>query len=318
MADPVTVAIPVRNGGSTLAATLAAVRAQRLDRPVELLVADSGSSDGSRELARRHGAELIDIPPGAFCHGRTRNILAERSQGSHIAFLTQDAVPASEQWLAHLLRGFEAGEDVGLVFGPYVARADSSLMVRRELDRWFSSLSTEPERGLSEPPDVRRSFFTDANGCVARNAWERVPFRFVQYAEDHMLARDMLAAGYAKVFCPEAAVIHSHDYRPVQQLQRSFDEWRGLREVGAIEAAPAIWPALLGVQRAARDDLAWASHEGYPLAKRLQLAFLSLRHHCLRAAGEALGARAGRLPPMIRRALSLENRAGFRIANPPR
>lgn len=133
-----------------------------------------------------------------------------------------------------------------------------------------------------------------------------------------MLARDMLAAGYAKVFCPEAAVIHSHDYRPVQQLQRSFDEWRGLREVGAIEAAPSIWPALLGVQRAARDDLAAARHEGYPFAKRLQFAVLSLRHHSLRAAGAALGARAGGLPPMISRAISLENRADFRYANRPR
>ena len=30
---------------------------------------------------------------------------------------------------------------------------------------------------------------------------------------------------------PDAAVVHSHDYAPVEQLRRSFDEWRGLREV---------------------------------------------------------------------------------------
>ena len=53
MAEPVTVAIPVRNGGALLGEVLGAVRAQQLDRPLELLVADSGSTDGSRELARR-------------------------------------------------------------------------------------------------------------------------------------------------------------------------------------------------------------------------------------------------------------------------
>jgi hypothetical protein len=48
----------------------------------------------------------------------------------------------------------------------------------------------------------------------------------------------MLSAGYAKVYRPEAAVIHSHDYPPIQSLRRSFDEWRGLREVHPA-AAPA-------------------------------------------------------------------------------
>ena len=49
----------------------------------------------------------------------------------------------------------------------------------------------------------------------------------------------MLAAGYAKVYRPDAAVIHSHDYSPLDQLRRSFDEWRGLREVQARSPAPA-------------------------------------------------------------------------------
>ena len=76
-------------------------------------------------------------------------------------------------------------------------------MVRRELEQWFVSLSDGAprlDRGLPNPRDpdlVRRVFFTDANGCIARAAWERVPFRDVGYAEDHVLARDMLAAGYA-------------------------------------------------------------------------------------------------------------------------
>jgi hypothetical protein len=41
----------------------------------------------------------------------------------------------------------------------------------------------------------------------------------------------MLSAGYAKVYRSEAAVIHSHDYPPIELLRRSSDEWRGLREV---------------------------------------------------------------------------------------
>ena len=192
-------------------------------------MADSGSTDGSREVALRHGAGLIDVPPGKFSHGATRNLLAERAGGAHVAFLTQDAVPADERWLARLLDGFEADDDVGLVFGPYRARPEASLMVRRELDQWFASLPTDPERG---PARTRTTL--DARSSRTRtaaspaSAWERVPFRAVSYAEDRLLARDMLAAGYAKVYRPDAAVIHSHHYRSLEQFRRSFDEWRGL------------------------------------------------------------------------------------------
>src|SRR4051794_25885978 len=105
-ADPVTVAIPVLNGGRILEETLAGVRSQELDRPLELLVADSGSTDGSREAAVRQGAELIDVPPGEFGHGRTRNLLMQRASGGHVAFLTQDATPAGRGWLKALLGAF--------------------------------------------------------------------------------------------------------------------------------------------------------------------------------------------------------------------
>ena len=77
----------------------------------------------------------------------------------------------------------------------------------------------------------RRGFFTDSNACVSREAWRRVPFREVSYAEDRVLAIDMLRAGYAKAYVPDAAVSHSHDYTTSQQLRRSFDEARALREV---------------------------------------------------------------------------------------
>jgi glycosyltransferase involved in cell wall biosynthesis len=313
--EAVTVAVPVQNGGPRLGEVLAAVGAQHLDRPLELLVADSGSTDGSRELAARHGAELIEIGPGEFSHGGTRNLLIERARGSYVAFLSQDAVPADESWLQHLLEGFDVARDVGLVFGPYRPRPDASLMVRRELNHWFASLPTDVERGVGDQPDVRRSFFTDANGCVARSAWERVPFRDVAYAEDQLLARDMLAAGYAKVYRPDAAVIHSHDYRLLEQLRRSFDEWRGLREVGAIAEAPPLGPALLAVQRAARDDVALARRECRSPASQMRAAALSLRHHTVRAAGAGLGARAGRLPVALRRRLSLEGRGDFRTVD---
>jgi len=330
----VTVAIPIRDGGPLLAGVLNALGRQSVEH--ELLVCDSGSRDGSAALARAHGARVLEIAPAQFSHGGTRNLLVRESLGEHVALLTQDAEPADEHWLERLLAGFELGGDVGIVYGPYRPRAGTSPAVRSELERWFDSLSSdegpkverlaEHERGLPVGQLIgRRGFFTDANACLARAAWEGVPFREVAYAEDRVLAIDMLRAGYAKAFVPGAVVLHSHEYTTLEQLRRCFDEWRGLREVyGWREpAAPAhVVRKLRGEIGAARRELATSpgSEDGDQMRVVEQhvgmarsgatLAALT-RHHVVRLVGALLGSRAGALPPWARRRLSLERRADF-------
>jgi GT2 family glycosyltransferase len=341
----VTVAIPVRDGGALLQRTLRALCAQTVAH--ELLVCDSGSSDGSPELAREHGARVLQIAPERFSHGGTRNLLMNEASGGHVAFLTQDAEPADERWLERLLGGFALAPDVGIVYGPYLPRPDASPPVRMELERWFTSLSPdgaprvdrldESERGRSGGPGEQglptlargpggrglpafalmgpRGFFSDANACLARRAWLRAPFREVPYAEDRVLAIDMLRAGFAKAFVPSAGVLHSHAYTSTEELRRCFDEWRGLREVfGWREPASPVQ-----LTRKLRGELGWArgelEREGVsPSRRRATLAAVT-RHHVVRLAGALLGSRAERLPASARRRLSLEGRASYEPLN---
>src|SRR5436190_21491977 len=139
----VTVALPTLNAGPALADVLAAVRAQRVAQDVELLICDSGSDDDTVSIAESFGARVITIDRSAFSHGGTRNLLMENARGEHVAFLTQDSIPAGRDWLANLLRGFDAAERVGLTFGPYLARPGASVLVAREQERWFRSLSPD-------------------------------------------------------------------------------------------------------------------------------------------------------------------------------
>src|SRR3954452_25015025 len=138
MAAEVSVAIPVYNGARYLDEVLSAVRAQRVDREVELLIVDSGSTDGSLEIAERHGASIHRIPKAEFSHGGTRNLAMELASGEHVAFITQDATPAHDGWLAALLEGFEQAGDVALVFGPHEPRPDASHMIKVEMERHFA------------------------------------------------------------------------------------------------------------------------------------------------------------------------------------
>jgi rhamnosyltransferase len=152
-----------------------------------------------------------------------------------------------------------------------------------------------------------------------------VPFREVPYAEDRVLAIDMLRAGYGKAFVPEAGVIHSHDYKTFEELRRCFDEWRGLREVyGWRESASPrrVAGKLRGELGAARrelidsaassvDERATLLHRCTESAWRGATLATLARHHVVRLTGALLGSRAEALPSWARRRLSLEGRGGF-------
>ncbi len=299
--------------------TLEALATQRLEpsRPVELVVCDSGSRDGTVELARRFGAEVFQIPPETFSHGATRNLLMERSAGDHVAFLTQDAVPADDLWLQRLLDGFSAADDIALVYGPYRPAPEASLMVARELTEWFARLAPDggPRVDRLEPSARQRAarelygprtYFTDANGCIARAAWRAVPFRPIPYAEDHALAVDMLQAGYAKVFEPRAAVVHSHDYSLPGWIRREFDEARAVRDVYGYAAPISARAVTLRLRGLVGADWRWADARGQRSAR---LLVRSTIHHVARTAGWMLGGHAERLPAAMVRRLSLEGRS---------
>ena len=327
----VTVAIPVLNGARYLAEVLAAVRAQKVERVIEILVVDSGSTDGSLEIARLSGARVVEIPKEEFSHGGTRNRMMKLARGDHIAFLTQDATPAHDRWLASLLEGFEQADDVAAVYGPHDPRPDATHVTKCEMERHFEQWGNggreiDVQRLDRSPAGLawyrsfpgKLTFLSDVNCCVARFAWENVPFRDVRYAEDQLLGRELIEAGFAKVFHPEARVIHSHDYRPVTFLRRYFYEFRGLREVLGHREPFGPKRTLWTIRGLAGADKRWLLRRGVRGTALIRPLAYSLRHHTIRMTGAIVGSRADRVPARLRKVLSLEGRSTFTPVEVPR
>ncbi|MBE2317416.1 glycosyltransferase [Solirubrobacter sp. CPCC 204708] len=321
MTPVITVAIPVYNGARYLDEVLSAVRAQRVDAEVELLIMDSGSTDGSLELAERYGATIHRLPKGEFSHGGTRNRMVELARGEYVVFITQDATPAHDGWLAAVLEGFQQADDVALVFGPHDARPDASHMIKCEMERHFATFGDgitlqRLGRSAREIADYRAfpgrlSFFSDVNGAVAKWAWRQIPYRTVPYAEDQLLGREMIEAGFAKAYHPEMRVLHSHDYPPAQFFRRYFDEFRSLREVlDHVEVAHPVRTPMT-VRGLVGHDKRWLQRQGVSGRALVKPLAVSARHHALRQAGAIVGTRADRVPRPLRKALSLEGRDSF-------
>lgn len=288
--DTVSVVIPVKDGSRHLGEVLAAVTAEAPG--AELLVIDSGSRDGSQAIARAAGARVHEIAPEEFGHGRTRNLGFELTSGEVVVFLTQDATP-QPGWLDALLAPF-ADADVGVVFGAQRPRPGSSPMAARQVDRFFAA-----------PDD---DYLSNVNAAYRRACWQEIRFRDVAYAEDHAFAADLAATAWRKAYAPGAAVLHSHDYGLRDTSRRAFDEARGLRETRGWVERFSLRASAGGIVRQVRRDSAWMREQGWSAPRRARWLPRSLVHHSARKLFAWLGSRAERLPPRVRRALSLERR----------
>jgi O-antigen biosynthesis protein len=300
----VSVVVPVKDGERYLEELLEALAREGVE---ETLVIDSGSRDRSREIARAAGAEVLEIAAEEFGHGRTRNLGAERTSGELICFLTQDATPRPG-WLAAYRAAFALEERVGAAYGPHLPRADTSPMIARELGEFFAGMSPDGR------PVVQRAggstFLSNVNACYARACWQEIRFRDVGYSEDQAFGADMLAAGWAKVYAPDAAVLHAHDYAPIEFMRRYFDEYRGLREsTGHVEPFSTAGTARHVLRELAADQR-WMAARGLSGLERLRWSARAATHHTGRRVFSAAGSRAERLPTPVRRRLSLEGRDG--------
>ncbi|MCB0880424.1 MAG: glycosyltransferase family 2 protein [Thermoleophilia bacterium] len=207
------VVVPAFNGIAELPECLDALRAQEAPFEYEVIVIDSGSTDGTVEMLEKRAAtgelRLHQIPNEEFGHGRTRNLGAKIARGEFVCFLTQDATPAHPGWLVEMLRPFDVfGPRMACVFGKQVPRPDCVPTVKRDVLNHFAgfgpdyciSVQTAGSPLLADESYTGPvGFFSDVNSAVRRSILlDEIPYEDVDYAEDQVFGRAVIAAGYLK------------------------------------------------------------------------------------------------------------------------
>lgn len=100
----VSVLIPHSNRRDLLERALACLRTQTLP-PLEVLVVDNGSTDGSQEVARAAGAQVLQLPANlGFAAAVNRGLQAV--SGERVALLNND-VEVAPDWIETLARALE-------------------------------------------------------------------------------------------------------------------------------------------------------------------------------------------------------------------
>jgi len=228
------IVIPTKNGAKDIGDCLDAVYSQKATGRFEVLMIDSGSTDGTLEIVRRYPVRLEQIPAETFHHARTRNYAATLTSGRFLVFLSQDAIPACDTWLAAFLSNF-SDASVGAVYGRQLPKAASGLERRAA----FATLYDDA-RIVKMPMDgvglgYRYYHFSNANSAIRKTAWHATRFpEELKVFEDVGIAKRILDSGWSIVYEPGAAVYHSHDFPLVTLFQRYFD-------VGVIYQRLGIW-----------------------------------------------------------------------------
>lgn len=242
MSTTASVIVRAKDEAGSIERTLARVREQTLE--AELIVVDSGSTDGTIEIARRFCDRIIELPPERFSYGRALNVGAEAASAPIHFALSAHCVPERCDWIERSLAHYERPD----VAGTNGAVADPH---GRPL------LEPYHQDGRSTGGDPLWGYSNHA-GSWRAEVRERFPFDEQMVAcEDKEWASRVRGAGWVIAFDPFLTVSTAHRQR--SGIKAYFA--RVEREARALSARGAL------PRYALRDALEeWWS--GYPADSR--------------------------------------------------
>ena len=259
----ISVLIPVKDGGTTVLRVIEAVQRQSIDEEFEIVVVDSGSTDGSPEAMGRLGATVHEIPPETFSHGGTRNLLWRLGRGDVAVFLTDDAEPADAGWLATLVDALRSTPGAAAAYGRQVARPDASASEQYFLDFLYGPEPRVQRAASLDEITFQTTLLSNVNAAYHRSALEEFPFtEDIRWAEDQDFARRALLAGRSIVYEPRAAVLHSHAYTIRTAFNRFFDSGLGAEQTYLSGGRAARRALGSSAYRYAVGELRWLWEEG--------------------------------------------------------
>lgn len=253
----VSVVIPTLNAGPGFEELLKKLSAQSVGFDYEIIVVDSGSTDGTVELAQDYGT-VHQIPRAEFNHGATRNFGISLSRGRYVALTVQDAVPLDEHWLSAMVENLEQDEQVAGVYSRQVPRTESSTLTRTLVNTWATASLKRHEQSIRNLKQYRRMHpmkrrllvaFDNVSSCLRRSVWEEFPFERTNFGEDLRWSKKVMEAGYKIVYEPRSAVFHSHERGFMYDLRRHYVNQLILSELFGLTLVPSLKRLLPGVLR---------------------------------------------------------------------
>ena len=304
----ISLVIPTWNAGPLFQEVVDAVNALEGVVFAEKVAIDSGSTDGTVEVARGAGFEVVPIPQSECDHGATRDRGIEKTTGDVIVLLVQDATVQGSDWLEAMVAPF-TDPDVAGVWCRQIPRPGCQPVLDRRIRGWpgrgeaVSKRQLEQGQKLSDlkPFDqLMHSAFDNVASAVRRSVWQRFPLGPRRFGEDVYFGKRVIEAGLAIAHQGGAAVIHSHDRSAWSEGKRTFCDHRNLHGLFGLVGIPT--------RKALKDAIKGSTEEHLSYVRSLKLpeaeagpALAWTEAYCKwQCWGQYLGAKAGANPPGLK------------------
>ncbi len=167
----------------------------------EVIIVDSGSTDGTLEIAQAHCCQIQHITREEFSFGRSLNLGCEAANGDLLVLISGHCVPVDKTWLKTLCQPL-IDSLVKYSYGRQFGGPVSYYSERRIFKKYFPEQSRVPQEGF---------YCNNANSALTKSAWEQ--FRFDEELtglEDMELALRLTKQGGKIAYVADAAVFHYH------------------------------------------------------------------------------------------------------------
>lgn len=210
----VSVVIRTLNEARHLGALLEGIANQIYPRgEIEVVVVDSGSTDGTIAIAERFQAKLVHIAKEDFSFGRSLNVGCAAATGEALLFISGHCIPAAPSWISSLVAPLHT-DGIAYSYGKQIGDHSSRFSEQRIFEKYFPDASAIPQQGF---------FTNNANSALLKHVWEKFPFdEQLTGLEDMHLARQLVEQGYKCAYVAEAPVYHLHD-ETWAQVRRRFE-----------------------------------------------------------------------------------------------
>ena len=178
---------------------------------VEIVVVDSGSTDGTLDVVGRHEATVLHITPEEFSFGRSLNRGCEAATGDILVFISAHCYPTHDDWLEQMLEPFH-DPSVQVVYGKQRGDERTRFSEHRVFEQWFPDASDG---------DQDHPFTNNANCAVRRARWLASPYdERLSGLEDIAWSKSVLEEGGRIVYSAAAEVAHVHEETPARIFNR--------------------------------------------------------------------------------------------------
>jgi rhamnosyltransferase len=188
------------------------IRQQTL-KDAEIILVDSGSTDGTISVAQSFAARIVRIPSSEFTFGRSLNLGIQAATRELIVIASAHVYPVYPDWIAALLNPFQ-NDNVALTYGKQRGPETAQFSEKQIYCQWYPDVSM---------PRQSTAFCNNANAAIRKSLWQQNPYdETLTGLEDLAWGKWVKEQGYDIAYVAEAEIIHVHTETP----ERIFNRYR--------------------------------------------------------------------------------------------